>query len=94
MTVEMEMPFVWPEVPENFDQWDKSTFDAAQKHNQETQASYRPDAVEKPSRERRSIAEQAQALLQGQDKWRPTATLWEDVGEAREVETDVTLPRI
>lgn len=91
MTVEMERPFVWPKVPENFDQWDKSTFDAAQKSNKETQESYRPDAVEKPSKERQSIAQQAQALLQGEDKWRPTATQWEDVGEAREVETDVRI---
>lgn len=75
--------------------WDKETYDAAQKDQEEFQASLRPDAKKKPSRDRASIAEQAKALLEGKDKWRPMVEqhVWEDVGEAIEVEKDVTLPR-
>ena len=55
----------------------------------------RPDAKEKPTKERASIAEQARALLEGKEKWKPALErdVWEDVGEAVEVERDVTLPR-
>ncbi len=55
----------------------------------------RPDAKEKPTKERRPIAEQAQALLKGKEKWKPTTVeeFWEDVGDATEVETDVQLPK-
>ena len=55
----------------------------------------RPEAKTKPTKERASIAEQARALLEGKEKWKPTREqdVWEDVGEAVEVEKDVTLPR-
>ncbi|KAI9872188.1 MAG: hypothetical protein M1830_001927, partial [Pleopsidium flavum] len=79
MTVEMERAFVWPDTPEDFSPWEKDTYDAANKAQEREQASYQPDAVQKPTTERRSIAEQAQALLEGKEKWRPT---WEDYGLA------------
>jgi large subunit ribosomal protein L23 len=53
----------------------------------------RPDYKEKPTKEREPIAEQAKALLQGKEKWKSNQEVWEDVGEAEEVETDVVLPR-
>lgn len=75
--------------------WDKETYDAAQKDQEEFQASLRPDAKKRPSADRASIAEQAKALLEGKEKWKSTVEqeVWEDVGEAVEVEKDVTLPR-
>ncbi|TVY84685.1 Mitochondrial 54S ribosomal protein L23, partial [Lachnellula suecica] len=89
MMVEMEQPFVWPAEPENYDEWDKDTYDAAKKDNEANENSFRPEAREKPSAERESIAEQAKALLKGEEKWRTTTTEWEDDGDAVEVEQDV-----
>jgi len=55
----------------------------------------RPEARQKPTKERESIAEQAKALLKGDEKWKPAPRLdeWEDVGEEVEVETDVVVGR-
>lgn len=50
-----------------FCRWDKKTYDAAKKDRDANEASFRPDAREKPSGERKSIAEQARALLAGKD---------------------------
>ncbi|KAI9729889.1 MAG: hypothetical protein M1818_008329 [Claussenomyces sp. TS43310] len=91
MMVELERPFVWPEEPEDFEPWDRDTFKAANKDQRDFQASYSPDAKTKPSSERASIAQQAKALLKGEEKWAPS--VWEDFGEAQEVEKDVTLPK-
>ncbi|KAN0096834.1 hypothetical protein V8E51_015639 [Hyaloscypha variabilis] len=95
MMVEMERPFVWPEEPKEFDMWDKSTFDAAQKDREMQEETFRPDFREKPSRERASIAEQAKALLSGEERWRPTPRNdeWDIEGEEEEVETDVQVPK-
>jgi large subunit ribosomal protein L23 len=78
--------------------WDKETFDAAKKDNEQQQAALRPDAKTKPSQERVSIAEQARALLDGRERWKGRGDearerVWEDVGEAVEVEADVQLPK-
>lgn len=52
-----------------------------------------PDAKTMPSKERKSIAQQAKDLLKGDEKWKGTPVLvWEDVGAAEEIETDVVLP--
>jgi hypothetical protein len=58
-----------------------------QKDNQEMQ---KPSFATAPTTERKSIAEQAKELLEGNEKWAPTD--WEDVGEAQEVEKDVKIP--
>jgi large subunit ribosomal protein L23 len=78
------------------DSWDKKTRDAAQKDNEKYEEENRPDFREKPSRERASIAEQAKALLEGREGWKPPpkANEWEEDGEEVEVETDVTLPKL
>jgi len=71
--------------------WDKDTHDAAKKDREATEATFRPDIREKPTAERKSIAEQAKALLRGEDTWTPAASQWEDDGEAVEVEKDVKI---
>lgn len=76
--------------------WDKETFDAAKRDNERHQEALRPDAKTKPSQERVSIAEQARALLEGREKWKGGESkerVWEDVGDAVEVEKDVRLPK-
>jgi large subunit ribosomal protein L23 len=67
-----------------------------QKDQKEYQDAFNPESKKKPSNERLSIAEQAKALLRGEESWSSThvSSQWEDDGEAQEVETDVTLPRI
>jgi large subunit ribosomal protein L23 len=56
---------------------------------------FSPDFKQKPSRERESIAEQAQALLQGKQSWRTSSesNAWNEDGEEIEVETDFELPK-
>lgn len=95
MMVEMERPFVWPEEPKEYDMWDKKTYDAANKDREIQQDQFRPDARQKPSKERESIAEQAQALLQGKESWKttPASNEWNEGEEEIEVETDVELPK-
>jgi large subunit ribosomal protein L23 len=95
MTVEMDSPFVWPEVPD-LEKWDKETHDAAQKEQEEQQKQFMPRARQEPTKERASMAEQARALLQGNDTWRTgnTRSEWVDGGEEVEVEQDVQLPKI
>ncbi|KAF2422376.1 hypothetical protein EJ08DRAFT_682694 [Tothia fuscella] len=86
MTVEMDKPFVWPEEPEEWDDWDKKTHDAANEHsdtaNYKSTVSATTMASKKPAG-RESIAKQAKRLLEGKEKWKPT---WEALG--KEGETD------
>lgn len=73
MTVELESPFVWPAEPDNYDAWSKDTFEKAQKDNeayQEKSGGRLADAKVNHG-ERRSLREQAQALLEGREKWSP-----------------------
>ncbi len=98
MMVEMPDPFVWPEVPKDLSPWDKETFDAAQEDRKEMESVFRPDIRQKPSKERVSMAEQARELLELREGWKgekreEDGEVWEDVGEAVEVETDVQIPR-
>lgn len=95
MMVEMEKPFVWPVVPEKFDDWDKDTYDAAKKEREEAEKIFAHDYRQQPAKERTSMAEQAKALLSGKDPWKqqaPERDEWEDDGEAVEVEQDVEVP--
>ena len=94
MFVELESPFVWPKEPENFEEWDKKTFEAAQEDQKASQEVLDPETKKKPSKERDSIKEQAKALLAGEEEWAPTRWAgWEDVGEAVEVDAGVELPK-
>ena len=99
MMVEMEKPFVWPEElkGEDLERWDKKLHDAASKERREFEDSYRPEARVKPSRERKSMKEQARELLEGKASWkveRVDQDQWEDVGEAREVESEVEVAKV
>jgi large subunit ribosomal protein L23 len=75
--------------------WDKTMYEAGQKERTEYEEGFQPGWRERPSKERGAMKEQAKALLSGKEKWKPTGRLedWEDVGEAKEVETDVVLPK-
>ncbi|KAI9829859.1 MAG: hypothetical protein M1819_005957 [Sarea resinae] len=71
MTVEMDKPFVWPEEPADFSPWDKERMEAAQKSQKEYRESFLPDANQKPAKGKKSLAEQAKALLEGKERWKP-----------------------
>jgi large subunit ribosomal protein L23 len=98
MMVEMERPFAWPAElkKEDLEKWDKKMFDEAAKDREENEELYRPDAREKPTRERKSMKEQARELLEGKESWRGERTeeQWEDVGEAVEVESEVEVAKV
>ena len=94
MTVEMERPFVWPEVPD-LEMWDKSVYEGTEKERDEHQKYMAPDSSKLSPADRNSIAKQAKSLLQSTAAWKTgnTNPKWEDVGEEVEVETDVELPK-
>ena len=72
--------------------WDKEVYDMAQNAQKEGEENQRkvPGTVDRSDHD--TIASQAQALLSGKQKWRPS---WMDYGPAREVELelDVSRPR-
>ncbi|KAF2238971.1 hypothetical protein EV356DRAFT_225183 [Viridothelium virens] len=71
MTVQMDKPFVWPEEPTDFEPWSKETFDAAHEEQRKAREQSRPMADLKDSTDRKTLAEQAEQLLSGKEKWRP-----------------------
>jgi hypothetical protein len=72
--------------------WDKTTFEAAQKDQEEFQKQFDPLEKTKPDMKTRlSIAEQAKSLLRAEERWSSSAQ-WENVGKAIEVETNMTIP--
>ncbi|KAL1955152.1 hypothetical protein VTO42DRAFT_8967 [Malbranchea cinnamomea] len=78
MTVEMTEPFVWPEEPTDMSPWEKDTFFEVQKAQEEYSEAHAPDAAMKvPEHKRKSLAEQAQRILEGKEEWKPT---WKALG--------------
>lgn len=72
MTVELEKPFVWPAEPDNYEAFDKSTHDAAEKDSEEYQKKRgRLNDTLVNTFDRESMREQAKALLEGREKWKP-----------------------
>lgn len=72
MTVELERPFVWPEPPKDFADWNaktKSSSDAFQRKESEAQGS-NTDLMENTDR-RTSLKQQARELLEGRARWKP-----------------------
>jgi len=71
MMVTMDRPFVWPEVPAKEEL--KTSFDAERykklSDDRERQMQGAPD-MNKIDKERQSIAEQAQRLIEGKDRWK------------------------
>lgn len=72
MTVELEVPFVWPKEVTNFAPWEKKQFDVSNKEYRDNAKIEQSRGMAMPKRERSIIAEQAKALLNGETKWRPT----------------------
>lgn len=64
MTVELDRPFVWPAVPDDLEPWDNTRY-----HQLMDEAEGRVRGTTVPSA-RKTIAEQAQALLRGQMVWK------------------------
>lgn len=75
MTVELVEPFIWPEEPTDLEQWHKTEAIAlkkSEKMDQKRYSSTRDTVVNTERRE--SLREQAQALLDGKEKWQPYMT--------------------
>ena len=85
-------PFVWPEEERNLEAWDKKTYDEAAREQRRMNEQNGPDRMLLPKADRRSIAEQARALLEGREVWRPS---WRDYGAVtgKEVEVDMDVDR-
>ncbi|KAG9657559.1 hypothetical protein KCU64_g5118, partial [Aureobasidium melanogenum] len=79
MTVELEKPFVFPELPTKDElnaHWNKETHDQGQKDNDkyaEQRGRLADTYVDKD--ERKSMREQARALLERKEQWKPAETL-------------------
>ena len=78
MTVTLETPFVWPELPTDRAPWSvDSTWRMYKGSREESAAQEESTTPKKPDKRHRvSIAQQAKALLDGSDKWKPT---WESL---------------
>ena len=72
MTVELERPFVWPERPESYAEWNKEEVEMASKDQDEYGKTLgrTGDTVINDDR-RKAMKEQAKALLEGKAKWKP-----------------------
>ncbi|KAF1989262.1 hypothetical protein K402DRAFT_326626 [Aulographum hederae CBS 113979] len=78
MTVELEKPFIWPEVPENFEQWDKETYDAAnreqeQRMEQANEGPSLPEAVKTLRAEARNVFSEAMKSREEADRKKKAA---------------------
>ncbi|KAI5195167.1 hypothetical protein E4T42_08527 [Aureobasidium subglaciale] len=79
MTVELESPFVWPELPNEEDlneNWSTDTHKQAQKDNDkyaEQRGRLADTSVDRD--ERMSMREQAKALLERKEQWKPAQQL-------------------
>ena len=65
--------------------WDKRQFDLAEKAREEEQRRHGPQGDMIPRADRKSIAEQARALLEERERWRPT---WMEYGVGRSLLAD------
>lgn len=72
MTVELEEPFQWPEVPEDFKEFNQDqmqSYEEATKAMRDKQAPTGDTVVNEDRR--KAMREQAKALLEGKAKWKP-----------------------
>lgn len=72
MTVQLVRPFVWPEEPADFKEWDKDNMKASEEEMekfQEGQGSMKDTNINEDRRIR--MREQAKALLEGKARWKP-----------------------
>ncbi|KAL4937411.1 hypothetical protein BDV06DRAFT_215906 [Aspergillus oleicola] len=79
MTVEMKDPFVWPEVPEKMDAWEKDQFHKAARYQQDMGRRNNPQIVSTELQEGESdaLTKEAKKVLGGEKPWRPT---WQALG--------------
>ncbi|KXG47440.1 Ribosomal protein L25/L23 [Penicillium griseofulvum] len=86
MTVELKEPFVYPEAPKDLTPWEHESWAKAEQFQIDLQEKEnpKPNKGEKPDQElRNAYKEQAQALLEKKETWRPT---WKALGlEPRKV---------
>ena len=75
MTVELERPFVWPDEPEDYSEWNQSEVEESEREGKKIQEQKGPtgDALVNEDR-RKAMREQAKALLEGKQKWKPATS--------------------
>ncbi|KAK0253878.1 mitochondrial 54S ribosomal protein YmL41 [Friedmanniomyces endolithicus] len=73
MMVELDRPFVWPAEPEDYKPWNKEEMKIANEDQAEYQkrAGGDKDTLDVPQERRVKMREQARALLEGKQQWRP-----------------------
>ncbi|KAK5132297.1 hypothetical protein LTR08_009205 [Meristemomyces frigidus] len=73
MTVELERPFAWPERPDDLTAWNKEETKMANEEQGPLGKRLGPEGDQQGiSNDRRtSMREQAKALLEGREKWKP-----------------------
>ena len=72
MTVELERPFVWPELLEDFSAFNQEQHSAYEEEAKTMQERQTPTGDTMVNEERRiAMREQAKALLEGRAKWKP-----------------------
>lgn len=72
MTVELARPFVWPEEPTDFSEWNREEVEKSDKEQEEfgkNLSSTKDTNINKERRER--MREQAKELLEGKTRWTP-----------------------
>ena len=75
MTVELERPFVWPAEPEDYSGWNKDQYEASRKMQEKMSEETGPRKDMLINEERRkSMRQQAKALLEGRAQWNPTVS--------------------
>ncbi|CEJ88000.1 hypothetical protein VHEMI04579 [[Torrubiella] hemipterigena] len=90
MTVELEQPFQWPEVPKNLEAWNKDLWDQREALHQErtdqqlkAQKHHLPmKGLTKRSEERKELNKLANQVLSGEVKWENNAPLdpkWDSI---------------
>ncbi|KAJ5152379.1 54S ribosomal protein [Penicillium capsulatum] len=80
MTVELREPFVWPESPTDLSKWEKDSWDASERFQQEMRKEnrQRSHSAEEPDKDlRKAYEEQAKELKEDAQAWRPT---WKALG--------------
>lgn len=74
MTVELERPFAWPEEPEDYSEWNQSEVEESERDTKKFSEARGPTADTLVNEDRRkAMREQAKALLEGKQKWKPVA---------------------
>ncbi|KAJ5456653.1 hypothetical protein N7530_011927 [Penicillium desertorum] len=80
MTVELKEPFVYPEEPKDLTPWEHESWSKAEKWqiDQQEKENPRPNKGQEPDQQLRdAYKEQAKALLENKETWRPT---WKALG--------------